>query len=197
MAPASAAASRPSANGKKASEATTEPLARGSVSPAALAASCDFQAAMRVLSTRLICPAPMPTVAPSLAYTTAFELTCLAILKANFRSPSSCAVGCRLVTTLSSRSSTTALSRDCTRKPPESERKVSPGARGSGKPPVVSSRKFFFCAKIALASGVASGAITTSVKMPVISRAVAASIGPLSAMMPPKALTGSQRNALA
>ena len=31
------------------------------------AASSAFQAAMRAQSTRLICPAPMPTVAPSLA----------------------------------------------------------------------------------------------------------------------------------
>ena len=35
--------------------------------PAAFAASSAFQAAMRAESTRLICPAPMPTVAPSLA----------------------------------------------------------------------------------------------------------------------------------
>ena len=35
--------------------------------PAALAASGALQAAMRALSTRLIWPAPMPTVAPSLA----------------------------------------------------------------------------------------------------------------------------------
>ena len=72
-----------------------------------------------------------------------------------------------------------------------------PAARGSGRPPVVRRRRFFFSAKIALASGVASGAMTTSVKMPVISRAVAASMVPFRAMMPPKALTGSQRNALA
>jgi hypothetical protein len=52
-------------------------------------------------------------------------------------------------------------------------------------------------AKIALASGVASGATTTSVRMAVIARAVSASIGALSAMMPPKGLTGSQRKALA
>jgi threonine/homoserine/homoserine lactone efflux protein len=35
--------------------------------PAVRAASAAFQAAMRALSTRLICPAPMPTVAPSFA----------------------------------------------------------------------------------------------------------------------------------
>jgi hypothetical protein len=62
-----AAASRPSAKGKKASEATTLPLARLCGSPAACAASSAFQAAMREESTRFIWPAPMPTVAPSLA----------------------------------------------------------------------------------------------------------------------------------
>jgi glutamate dehydrogenase len=65
VAPAAAAASRPSAKGKKASEATTEPLASVSAGPRRLAASSDFQAAMREESTRLIWPAPTPTVAPS------------------------------------------------------------------------------------------------------------------------------------
>ena len=74
---------------------------------------------------------------------------------------------------------------------------MSPGARGSGRPPVVSRRRFFFLAKIALASALASGAMTISVRILVISAAVAASIGRLSAMMPPYGLTGSQRNALA
>ena len=67
VAPASTAACSPSAKGKKASEATTLPLASGSASPACLAASALFQAAIRAESTRLICPAPMPTVAPALA----------------------------------------------------------------------------------------------------------------------------------
>ena len=43
VAPASAAASRPSANGKKASEATTEPRVSGSAAPAALAASARLE----------------------------------------------------------------------------------------------------------------------------------------------------------
>ena len=67
VAPASATASRPSAKGKKASEATTEPVARLLPSPAAREVSAAFQAAMRAESTRLIWPAPTPTVAPSLA----------------------------------------------------------------------------------------------------------------------------------
>src|SRR5205823_1597990 len=67
VAPASMQASMPSANGKNASEATTEPLVRGSASFASAAASCALRAAMRAESTRLIWPAPMPTVARSLA----------------------------------------------------------------------------------------------------------------------------------
>ena len=67
VAPASAAASSPSAKGKKASDATTEPMASDSDRPAALAASAAFHAAMREESTRLIWPAPTPTVAPFFA----------------------------------------------------------------------------------------------------------------------------------
>ena len=53
VAPASAAASRPSAKGKNASEATTEPATPASGHPAASAASRDFHAAMREESMRL------------------------------------------------------------------------------------------------------------------------------------------------
>ena len=65
--PAAAAASSPSAKGKKATEATTEPYARLSGRLAAFAAASAFQAAMRALSTRFIWPAPMPAVARPLA----------------------------------------------------------------------------------------------------------------------------------
>ena len=67
VAPAAAAARRPSAKGKNASYATTEPFAGLAARPAALPASSAFHAAMREESTRLIWPAPMPTVAPPLA----------------------------------------------------------------------------------------------------------------------------------
>ena len=93
---------------------------------------------------RLIWPAPMPTVAESLAYTMVFDFTCLATRKAKRKSRSSASVGARLVTGLSSMSSTTALSRDCTKSPPATVFAVSPLARGSGRPPAISSRKFFF-----------------------------------------------------
>ena len=112
------------------------------------------------------------------------------------RSASSRCVGARFVTTFRSARPTTALSRDCTSKPPASERTMTPGARGSGRPPAVSSRRFFLAAKTVLASSVASGAITTSVKILAISSAASASRIPLRATMPPKALTGSQRSAL-
>ena len=67
VAPASAITCRPSAKGKNASDAATEPIVRLCFSPCARAASAAFHAAMRAASTRDICPAPMPTVAPSLA----------------------------------------------------------------------------------------------------------------------------------
>ena len=67
VAPASIATNSPSANGKNASEATTEPLVMGCGSFNSLAASSALRAAMRAASTRLICPAPMPTVASPLA----------------------------------------------------------------------------------------------------------------------------------
>ena len=50
-------------------------------------------------------------------------------------SASSASVGARLVTILRSASSTAALSRACTRKPPATDFKVTPAARGSGRPP--------------------------------------------------------------
>ena len=46
-------------------------------------ASAHFSIASRTESTRLICPAPIPTVAPSLTSTIAFERTCLQTFQAN------------------------------------------------------------------------------------------------------------------
>jgi hypothetical protein len=63
---------------------------------------------------------------------------------------------------------------------------------GSGRAPVVRRRRFFFAAKIAFASSVASGAMTTSVKIFTISSAVAPSSTWFSATMPPKAEVWSQ-----
>src|SRR5207302_9101943 len=50
VAPASTATSNPSANGKNASDATTEPLVSGSAAPFSCAASCALRAAMRAES---------------------------------------------------------------------------------------------------------------------------------------------------
>ncbi len=58
---------KPSANGKKASDATAEPMVRGSGQPFASAASRALIAAIRALSRRFIWPAPMPAVTPSFA----------------------------------------------------------------------------------------------------------------------------------
>ena len=84
-------------------------------------------------------------------------------------------------------SSTTALSRLCTSRPPATVLAVRPIARGSGRPPASSSRRFFFAATIAMASSVASGAMITSVKISVMARAASASSVRLTATMPPKA----------
>src|SRR6185312_1389004 len=81
VAPASMATSRPSGNGKNASDATTEPLVSGAGSFSSFAASSALRAAMRAASTRLICPAPIPTVARFFAYTMVFDFTCLATRK--------------------------------------------------------------------------------------------------------------------
>src|ERR1700676_163672 len=58
------------------------------------------------------------------------DLTCLATRNANRRSRSSASVGARFVTVLSFKSSATALSRLCTRRPPATVFAVSPAARG-------------------------------------------------------------------
>ncbi len=93
-------------------------------------------------------------------------------------------------------SSTVALSRDCTSRPPATDFTVSPRARGSGRLPASSSRKFFFAATILMASSLASGAMITSVKISVMAFAASASSGRLSATMPPNAEVESQASAL-
>src|SRR5438034_10337495 len=92
VAPASDAATNPSGNGKKASLATALPL---SESPASL----DFQTAMRDASMRDICPAPIPSARSDLAYTIAFDFTCLTTRQLNNIAFSSVLVGFLLVTT--------------------------------------------------------------------------------------------------
>src|ERR1051325_5223322 len=110
-APASASASSPSRNGKNASEATTEPL---SETPA----SAAFVAAMRTLSTRLICPAPTPSVVRSRQKTMAFDFTYLATHQAKTRSARCASLGAARVTSLKSLGSSTCESLVCTSRPP-------------------------------------------------------------------------------
>src|SRR4051794_2334674 len=109
LTPASIASSGPSANGKNASDASTAPR-RWS--------RRHFSRARRTESTRLIWPAPTPTVAPPRASTIAFERTWRQTRQANSTSAHSSSLGARLVTTsIWSRPSPT-RSRSCTSRPP-------------------------------------------------------------------------------
>jgi len=103
-----------------------------------------------------------------------FEIAPLAVRRRAFGSPSSVTM-----------SSTTALSRLCTSRPPATVFAVRPRARGSGKLPASRRRKFLRFAMIAIASSVASGAMITSVRISVMTRAASASSVRLTAMMPP------------
>ncbi|MCY1377991.1 hypothetical protein D9M69_655920 [compost metagenome] len=87
------------------------------------------------------------------------------------------------------------LSRVWTSRPPETVLAARPGMRGSGRPPVESSRRFGLRAMTALAASLTDGAMITSVKSLTISSAVSASSSWLSAMMPPKAEVESQASA--
>ena len=140
----------------------------GSFRPKASAASCALLAAMRAESMRLIWPAPMPTVADP--WHRRWRWTSRAWRRGR-RRRDRCARH-RLARAWSrpsaSMSSTTALSRDCTSKPPATELTSMPCARGSGRPPVSSRRRFFLAPTMAIASSSASGAMMTSVKISVI-----------------------------
>src|SRR5467141_2002002 len=92
FAPARATTSTPSRNGKKASEATTEPASESF-------AACAFISARRELSTRLIWPAPTPSVMPSRQKTMAFDFTNFATRQANSRSLHCDSEGFAFVTT--------------------------------------------------------------------------------------------------
>ena len=91
MIPCLAASSTPSANGKNASDATTEPAS----------GSTAFIAPNFTESTRLICPAPalMACPRPSIAraYTMALLFTCFATFQPNSSAAHSSSVGARLV----------------------------------------------------------------------------------------------------
>ena len=80
----------------------------------------------------------------------AFDLTYLATRQAKRRSAISASVGARLVTTLRSAAPIMPASRSWTRRPPATVRTVRLGARGSGRPPARSRRRFFFAARMAM-----------------------------------------------
>src|SRR6185436_8546511 len=92
VAPAAAIASSPSRNGKKASDAATEPASgfRASVLPAFITATCTA-------STRLIWPAPMASVRDASVKITALDFTCAQMRQANRSAVHSGSVGDRFV----------------------------------------------------------------------------------------------------
>ena len=148
--PASASASTPSAKGKKASLAATAPCA---LPPA-------FFTAISEESTRLIWPAPTPTVAPSLARTMALLLTTRATRQAKSRSLICSGEGCVSVTTLYSESSSTAsvvLEQDPARYVLGRE------SRDETSGPATSTLMFGLEERISLASSVKPGATSISV----------------------------------
>src|SRR5207244_8847604 len=92
VAPASATASRPSRNGKYASDAATDPASDRSAARA-------FITATFTASTRLIWPAPIASVRRASVKMTVLDLTCAEMRHANRSASHSSWVGGRLVTT--------------------------------------------------------------------------------------------------
>ena len=178
VAPASAAASRPSRNGKNASLAHAPPRAR----PAA------FSAAIRPASRRFCCPAPTPTAWPSFTSTMVFDVTRAHTFHANSRSTHSASVGARSVTTRQVLRSSDTRSRVCTSRPPSMERRSSAGQVGGC---ASMTRRFFFAVSTASASGSKPGATTTSVNTGDSASASALGTTRLMATMPPNAETSS------
>mmetsp|Transcript_35312 Transcript_35312/g.64174 ORF Transcript_35312/g.64174 Transcript_35312/m.64174 type:complete len:227 (-) Transcript_35312:80-760(-) len=195
VAPASASTSRPSRKGKKASLATAEPCR---LRPACWA----LMEAMRAESSRLIWPAPTPSVMPPAQKTMALLFTYWPTVQANIRSSSCCAVGCSVVTIFRSSRFRKWLSAVCSSRP-EPTRLLSPRLRpwsqGRGPPggsAICSRRTLALPLKISSASALNDGAISTSTNCLLTSCAAAPSTSRLKAMMPPKALVGSVLKAL-
>src|SRR5690606_8471815 len=143
VAPAATTTSRPSRNGKKASEATAEPFR---VRPA-FSALMD---AMRAESMRLIWPAPTPRVMPPPTNTMALDLTYLATFQAKVRSFISASVGWRRVTARSASRGTLYESGVCTSQPPPTRlmaQTLCPAPAGTS-----STRTFFLAASTASAA---------------------------------------------
>src|SRR6266851_1736995 len=110
--PARTPSSRPSGNGKNASDAITAPRERP---PARCTASCTA-------STRDIWPAPTPTAAPPLKRTIALDFTCFTAVQARPSCSHSSSVGARRVTTRHDARSKPARSHSWTSSPPGTDR---------------------------------------------------------------------------
>jgi hypothetical protein len=176
VAPAAAAASRPSRKGKNASDATTVPFV----------GRWAFITAILAESTRLICPAPTPTVRSLRTYTMALDLTCLQTFQPNSRASISSEVGGRFVTTLRSAACSTCRSRLCRSRPPLTFFISWPVcALQRNSPPVSSTRRFALAERIFRASLSTPGAMTASKKLAATSRAVSAPTGRLNPITPP------------
>ena len=205
----------PSANGKNASEAATDPRARSGApspetfsAPPALLTSCPpVCAAPRVLarstarrqeSRRLTWPMPTPTVAPSWASSTALDLAARTARHAKARSArtaSSAAGPAARVQVAGSSPSASTASAICSSMPPETCLASTASRRKpSGR---LSRRRFFLAERISRASGSNAGATTTSVNTSFTWAAMAAVTGRLAAITPPNAETGSHAWALA
>ena len=158
VAPAAMAASSPSAKGKKASEATTEPLARapeaGGLGRFLGLQRGDARGCRRGSSGRRRC---RPWRRPSHRR---WRSTSRAWRRGRRRADPaiSRSVGARLVTTFRSPSPIAAgvarLHEEARRRP---MRSVMPGAAGSGRPPASSRRRFFFPPSTAFAPSVGLG----------------------------------------
>src|ERR1700722_15374995 len=186
--PASARISKPSGNGKYASLAAPEPAAR---SPAR-------STARRAESTRLTWPMPTPTEAPPEASRMAFDLTARHAFQAKARSASWAgpAGGPALSSQFAGSSPGSATrSTDWSRIPPLTGRHSTPSVVSGAAQR--SRRTFLLADRMSSASSSKPGATTTSVNTSAICRARSAVTGPLAAMTPPKAETGSHALALA
>src|SRR3989454_586611 len=183
VAPAAIASSSPSAKGKKASLARTEPRSE-------MPSRSARARALRTGSTREVCPPPRASVRSAVVNAMAFDLTCLTTRQAKASARSSSAVGARRVTTLASRGSSMARSASCTRRPAVTPR--SAGAFGGAASGCQRTRRrAFFRRRSSSASGSKSGAISTSVKSSSTARARGSVHGRVDTTMPPKGDSGS------
>ena len=168
---------------------------RRSVGCPALAAA--LRTASSTESTRLIWPAPMPTVAPSRASTIAFELTWRTTVQAKSRSASSASLGARRVTVRSSDGSRAGRVPVLGQEAAGDRSQLAAGAARIGH--VVEQEQ----AQVGLGGeGAARGRVGAGCDHDLGEElgdgaAASPSIGRLQATMPPKALIGSQASAWA